>query len=285
MWVEAARRWAPRGVPVVRLEVEETESPDPDMYVREKALYDHRFAVQASDAVDHLVRDGVADEWLVAGLCAAASWAFHAARLRPDQISAAVLINPFLFDWEDDVAMTTIVARTRERSALDTWKRVARGEVDPKRLRAIGVHAMRTPLEWRRRRRRTLTRVRRESDYLDSLRDAGTQLTFLVGQDEPIMDRFQEEGLLDDLDRWPNLLLRRIPSSDHSFRALALQALVHRELDEAISAERERLTQAREPTPSRPRSAQYARPPEGAGLVVSSGLGYAAGRVRRGHRG
>jgi dienelactone hydrolase len=242
MWVEFARRWAPRGVPVARLEVEEDEPVDLDdrPYAREKKLYDHRYAVRTSEAIADLVRDGVADRWLVVGLCAGASWAFHAALRNPLQVSAAVLINPFVFDWEDEVAVAATLGRARRRG-LDSWKRLAAGQFDVARVGAVAAHAARTPIEWRRRRRRTSARIERELRYLDRLRAAKTQLTFLVGQDEPFMDRIDEEGLLGRLLRWPNVNLERLPGRDHSFRALDLQALVHRKLDEAVAAELERL--------------------------------------------
>jgi dienelactone hydrolase len=248
MWVESARRWAARGVPACRLEVAEDDpsAVDDRPYAREEKLYDHRYALQASDAVAELVRDGVADHWLVVGLCAGATWAFHAALRSPREISAAVLINPFAFDWEEELAIAATLGRARRRR-LDTWKRVAAGRVDPARISAIASHAVRTPIQWRTRRRRAAARIQREVHHLDRLRADGTRLTFLVGQDEPFIDRLRDEGLLDELGRWPNITLHRLPSRDHSFRSLNLQGFVHREIDAAINAELETLATASPP--------------------------------------
>jgi pimeloyl-ACP methyl ester carboxylesterase len=185
------------------------------------------------------VREGVANRWLVVGQCAGAAWGFHAALRTPKQISAVVLMNPFVFDWEDEVAVAATIGRTRARG-LDAWRRLVAGEVDAARVRAVAEHAVRTPSEWRKRRRRTSERVQREVRDFDRLRAAGTRLIFLVGENEPIIDRLGEEGLLGELHRWPNIAIRRLPSREHSFGALSLQALVHRELDAAIATELKR---------------------------------------------
>jgi hypothetical protein len=42
------------------------------------------------------------------------------------------------------------------------------------------------------------------------------------------------QGQIDRLDRWPNLTLERLPSTDHSFRALWVQREVHTHLDAAL---------------------------------------------------
>ncbi len=245
MWVECARRWAAQGVPVLRLEVGEDPSDmDEHTYAREAKLYDRRFAVQASDAIGDLVRDGVADRYLVVGLCAAASWAFHAALLRPE-VSAAVLINPFVFDWEEDVAISATVGRTKKLRWLDGWRRLVSGDIDPARVRVVASHVVRTPVEWRQRRRRTRARIQRELRDLDRLRDADTRLTFLIGQNEPIVDRLRGEGVLDELHRSPNVTLRRLPTRNHSFSDLNHQALVHRELDAAVARELEMIVAGR----------------------------------------
>ena len=48
------------------------------------------------------------------------------------------------------------------------------------------------------------------------------------------MQEFARQGLLDQLGRWPNLRLERIPSRDQMFRAQWLQRHVHERVDEAL---------------------------------------------------
>lgn len=256
MWVEVARRWAARGVPVLRLDIEGLGDSDGDgrPYVDSARLYEPDLAAQAGQAVADLVAAGVADRWLVAGLCAGASWAFHAARTDDERITAAVLMNPFAFDWEDELAQERDVGRTRQLRRADGWKRLLSGDVSGERVRGVAAHALRTPLERGQRRRRMDNRVRREQADLDRLREGAKQITLLIGRDEPIFDRFGREGILDQLDRWPNVVLRRLPTRDHTFRAPWLQAHVHAELDAAIDAELQRAepeaTRARDDMPN-----------------------------------
>jgi pimeloyl-ACP methyl ester carboxylesterase len=242
MWVEAARRWAPRGVPVLRLDIEGLGDSDGDErpYVDSARLYEPRLAEQAVAAVEDLVAAGVADRWLVAGLCAGASWAFHAVLHGGEHVPAAVLVNPFAFYWEDELVAEREMGAARRLRGVDGWRRLLSGSVTPDRVRTVAVHALRTPVERGRRRRRAQRRVRRDEGDLDRLRDAGKQLTMLIGRDEPILDRFQRDGILERLDRWPNVALHRLPTRDHTFRAPWLQDRVHAALDAAVTAELER---------------------------------------------
>ncbi|MEA2125842.1 MAG: hypothetical protein QOI80_2624, partial [Solirubrobacteraceae bacterium] len=242
MWVEAARRWAPRGVPVLRLDIEGLGDSDGDErpYVDSARLYEPRLAEQAVAAVEDLVAAGVADRWLVAGLCAGASWAFHAVLHGGEHVPAAVLVNPFAFYWEDELVAEREMGAARRLRGVDGWRRLLSGSVTPDRVRTVAVHALRTPVERGRRRQRAQRRVRRDEGDLDRLRDAGKQLTMLIGRDEPILDRFQRDGILERLDRWPNVALHRLPTRDHTFRAPWLQDRVHAALDAAVTAELER---------------------------------------------
>jgi pimeloyl-ACP methyl ester carboxylesterase len=227
----------------LRFDIEGLGDSDGDggPYVENAGLYEPALAQQVTAAIADLTQAGVADRWVVAGLCAGASWAFHAVLADADRVDAAVLINPFAFDWEDELAAEIDVVRAGRLREAGTWGRVLSGHVSGERIRHVAAHAVKTPVEWRRRRRRMQTRTQREREQLDRLRDADKRLTFLIGRDEPIYDRFRIEGLLDELDRWPNVTLHRLPTRDHTFRAPWLQAKVHSELDAAIEAELARL--------------------------------------------
>ena len=67
----------------------------------------------------------------------------------------------------------------------------------------------------------------------DQLRERGTEVLLLFGEQEALYQEFARQGLLDQLDRWPNLRLERIPSRDQMFRAQWLQRHVHERVDEA----------------------------------------------------
>lgn len=240
MWVEAARRWAPRDVPVLRLDIEGLGDSDGDgrPYVDSAVLYEPILARQAQEAVRDLVAGDVAERWLVVGLCAGGAWAFHAVLSGGAHIPAALLVNPFAFYWDDElVTERDVDAASRLRSA-DGWKRVLSGQVSRERIRGVAVRALKTPFERGRRREHTEGRVGREHADLDRIAADGKRLAFLIGRDEPIYARFEREGTIAALPRWPNVELRRLPTRDHTFRAPWLQARVHAELDRFVEAER-----------------------------------------------
>jgi hypothetical protein len=68
----------------------------------------------------------------------------------------------------------------------------------------------------------------------DRLRERGTEALLMFGEEEALYEEFARQGVLDQLDRWPNLQLERIPSRDQMFRAQWLQRYVHERLDEAL---------------------------------------------------
>lgn len=79
---------------------------------------------------------------------------------------------------------------------------------------------------------------------LDRLRDRGTETLLLFSQGEALHDQLRRQGVLDRLERWPNLTVETIPSRNHMFRALWLQRHVHESLDRAL----ERVLAAKAPT-------------------------------------
>jgi alpha-beta hydrolase superfamily lysophospholipase len=237
MWVEVARRWAAQGVPVLRLDIEGLGDSDGTRDYRDSArLYDPAVATRAVLAVEELAAAGVAGRWLLAGVCAGASWAFHAAADGGAPVAAAVMVNPFAFYWEDELVVERDLSATRRLRGAQGWKRLLSGEVSGERMVRTAAHMLRTPVELRARRRRAAARVGRERRDLERLAERGVHLTLLIGRDEPISERFARSGLLASLERDPNVTLRALPSRDHTFRAPWQQAHVHAELDAAIAS-------------------------------------------------
>jgi len=77
--------------------------------------------------------------------------------------------------------------------------------------------------------------------YLDRLHDRGTELLLQFSADEGLYEDLVRDGHLAQLDRWPNLRVELIPSVDHTFRALPLQAQVRRGVDDALARALERI--------------------------------------------
>ena len=234
-WVEVARRWAARGLPVVRVDLDgigesdgELERPIPD-----RCLYTAEQIAQTRSVLAQLAERGMRDRFVVVGLCSGAYWGLHAA-LEDPRVIALLAVNLYCFFWDD------LLVPERDRRASMTAlrsglvKRVLSGRVKLWHIRR-GLQSLRP-------RRSGLGVGKSVEDAqtpeieraLDKLRDQHTELLLLLGEDEPLMAQLTRQGLIERLDLWPNTTLERIPSRDHMFRALWLQDHVHEILDRTL---------------------------------------------------
>ena len=97
-----------------------------------------------------------------------------------------VLINLFLVTWSSEL----IAERTRRAAIAD-------GPPNP------DVRSLDSPADAGRWRTRTAA--------FDQLHERGTEVLVLFGEQEALYQEFARQGLLDQLGRWPNLRLERIP--------------------------------------------------------------------------
>jgi hypothetical protein len=246
MWVEVARRWAARGVPVLRLEVEGVgdSGGDGTPYKDTAVFYEESFADQVSAALDELQAQGVASRFVVGGLCSSSYWAFHAL-LDDERVRSGLLLNLFCFFWDPVYAERAHVPQARKMLRPSWWLKLIRGKVDRAGMRRFARWIVRAPFK-------LLSRLGRgggdEIDRaLDALRDDGKRAVLWFCPDEPLLARMERDGRIEHLDRWPNLELRRLTATDHVFRAVWMQRQVHAELDETIGRELELLSGERPP--------------------------------------
>jgi len=235
MWVEAARRWAARGVPTLRLDLEGIGDADGDVarFSNMRELYTPALVDQVLAALDALDARNLGPSYVLAGLCSGAYWSFHAA-LRDERVRAAFMLNPQSLFWDSSLP-TARVLRRGSRS------KVLRGEVPLARLAALayGVPAM---VAWR---ARTRWRARHAGDELDRaldrLRDTGKHLRFMFSGLEPLYEELELEGRMQRMDRWPNVGFDFIPGQDHLLRPLEAQRFAHEALDRALEEELRRV--------------------------------------------
>jgi pimeloyl-ACP methyl ester carboxylesterase len=230
MWVEIARRWAARGVPVLRLDLEGIGDADGDSspYVQDGALYATRFVDQTLAVLDVLEEAGIGGRFLLGGLCSGAYWSYHAA-LRDERVVAVGLLNAQALFWKDSMTPSRDIKRMIVRRE---WHKI-RG-VHPSRYWAVLRWIVTAPFRW------LVGAVghplgRRPSDEidrsLDSLRDAGKPVLLLFSEDEPLHRDLTGSGHIERLARWPNVTLELVHGRDHPLRPLFSQREVHDAFD------------------------------------------------------
>jgi hypothetical protein len=234
-WVEIARRWAARGVTTVRLDLAGIGDADGDerQLVSNASLYAQRSTADALGVLEQLAQRGLPDRFAVGGLCSGAYWALHGA-LADRRVVAALMVNLYSFYWSEALVAERATSATLARLRDQGWRRLVRRDVRPDQL-MTAVKSLR-PGRIRRGARHRVERSQRVpiERALDQLRDQGTEALLLLSYGEPLYDQLVRYGQIDDLDRWPNLALERIPSRDHMFRALWLQQRVHESMDRAL---------------------------------------------------
>ena len=237
MWVETSRRWAARGVPTVRLDLEGIGDGDGDgeRFTELAELYAPELVDQVCAALDALEARGLGCHFVLAGLCSGACWSFHGA-LRDERVVAAFMLNPRALFW--DPSLETARNFRRGLLRLSSWRRVLRGEVSPAEMATF---ARRAPFALLRRGAAQWRAGRAGEDELDRaldrLRDTGKHLQFIFSGNEPLHEELERQGRLDRGDRWPNLELALVPGRDHTLRSLYSQQHAHDALDRALDRE------------------------------------------------
>jgi pimeloyl-ACP methyl ester carboxylesterase len=235
MWVEVARRWAARGVPTVRVDLGgigdsdgEDEQPLPN-----KSLYASQRTEQTLAILDQLAARGLPNRFILGGLCSGAYWSLHAA-LADERVACALMINLYAFFWSEE-----LVAERETQESLDAlrghgWRRLLRRDISYAKLKGV----LRSVLPGRLRAGAGHPVERAQSEQveevLERLSAQGTLGLLLLAHGEPFYDQLARQGVLEAIDRWPNMVVERIPTRDHMFRAIWLQRHVHESLDRML---------------------------------------------------
>ncbi|HEY5144867.1 MAG TPA: hypothetical protein VII98_15305 [Solirubrobacteraceae bacterium] len=240
MWVEIARRWAARGVPVLRLDIGgigESDGPS-DAWSDDASFYVPEFVDEARAALDVLQTRGLGPRFVLGGLCSGAHWSLHGA-LRDERVTGALMINPRALMWDRWAITVALMGRLRALHSAHDGRGAARAA--PSRSSVALRAAIRRLLlflvrPWERARARHLDRA------FDQLRDTGKSALVCFTGDEPLYQQFERDGRLTRLGRWPDLEIDLIAATPdtHTLRPLRMQREVHASLDSAIARELQR---------------------------------------------
>jgi hypothetical protein len=237
MWVQSARRWAARGVPSLRVDLDGIGDADgrPAGWREEAAFYEPQHVAYVKDLLARLRADGIAERFLVLGLCSGANWAFNAA-LDDETVVAALLINPRALLWDPWTEGDRESRKLRKIASPRSWLRLARGDVGMGAMagvaRATASRLRRLPADLRGRRRRGDA-----PDELDAaltrLAAQRTDLTLVFTDGEPLEDELAREGRLDGAAN-VHVANVRTGASMHSLQPPWVQAEVHDIMDDAL---------------------------------------------------
>jgi hypothetical protein len=259
LWVEIAREWAARGVPSLRFDmagIGDSEGPTDAAapgFCELMPLSDPQYLEATSAALDMLASRGLPVRVVAVGLCSGAYWALHSA-LRERRIAGVLLFNPPALTWDDEVAAAyqrvqrrwTASSIRRRLIVRETWRKLFTGEISPARCLSLAwdVGSGRALDAWRETRLPDHTSDAELAggqvvDLLDALRDRDQTGVLMLTGDEPLRAELTATGLLDRLDRWPNLNVVLAGEADgaHSLTPLWAQQQVMDLVGRAVARE------------------------------------------------
>ena len=238
IWVEASRRWAARGLPALRIDLEGIGDSDGEAAPSGDVgkYYVPGLLEQVLTFLDGLEARGLGPRFVLVGLCSGGYWAFQAAAHEP-RVTAAVVLNPGALVWDDDL-VSRRDARKLYRLFDPAWlRRIVRGEIEATRIREIALAFARRA----RLRRRAGGRIGELPDplnaTLDTLHEAGTRVVLAFSADEAVRAELDESGELGRLAGRSNIELVTLPGRDHTVRPIVAQRAVHDLLDRAFTTE------------------------------------------------
>jgi hypothetical protein len=239
MWVELARRWAARGLTVVRADLPGLhESPGASpRRVDNNFLYREESIAQTKALVEAVRRDGLPPRVILGGFCAGSYWALHAAVGDP-LVSDLMLVNLWIVRWEAKVVA--------ERMAVERAGNLRQRVVRRLRSRELTLAEMRLSVRKVMHERRSVGRPAERAQnrelvhILDRLAEQGTDMALLFTEREALLEQMRRAGLLDRLDDFARLHVDELRVVDHNLWAVSVQASVHAALDQALERALER---------------------------------------------
>jgi alpha-beta hydrolase superfamily lysophospholipase len=232
MWTEAARRWASQGIASLRLDMLGIGESDGEVtpYTSDMTLYEPEFQARVTAVLDELERADVAGRFVLIGLCAGAYWALHGG-VADDRVAGIMMLNPAVVVWDDHLGG----ARDLRRVFTDRSWRLIRKNATPQRLRGVARMLMGVPFRYLARRLSPGGELpsleMRVEAHLALWEDPRRRIAAWFAQREGLAMDLERGGTLARLGSLSHVTIGRLPVNDHTVRPVAVQRLVHRELD------------------------------------------------------
>lgn len=250
MWVEAARRFAARGVPTLRMDLAGIGDADGDDsgWADDANLHVPAFVEQTREVIDALGARGLPSQVLLAGLCSGAYWSFHAA-LEDERVVGALMVNPRVLFWDGRRQLLQEADHAHKLLEARLWIKLVRGGLSRERIstfvRAILALLARLPARIAARGHSALSGGDRVDHALDRLAQHGKHLSIVFGPREQLRLELETDDRLSALAARSNVIVDLIDGTSevHTLEPLSLQRQVHELLDRALERELERLHQ------------------------------------------
>jgi hypothetical protein len=252
IWVDSARELAGLGTRSVRMDlagIGEADGPSA-RFAEISEFYAPEFGRQVIAVLDSLERAGIGRRFVVLGLCSGGYWSFRVG-LEDRRVAKAIMLNPGALRWRSSLVMEQHGKGLGMLAQGRLWKKLLRGEFDARQIRAFLQLAGRrlsrlVRAGMRKLRPSTAGQPLERSDQiegdLDALRDASVPAVLAFSQDEMTEEELRGFGILDQLERWPNLAMVDLPGVDHALASTSAQAaareLIRREVVGDASAAR-----------------------------------------------
>jgi pimeloyl-ACP methyl ester carboxylesterase len=229
MWVDAARRWAARGVTCVRLDLPGIgDAPgDERRWDRLASHYNPAMVDLTVELLDALVEAGLPREFILAGFCSGGYRSIHTAA-RDARVRGAIAISLPYARW----TWWTVNVR-------DSWLLIwspRPGDSKAKIATARTLRRILLVLRWCQARLLEIMQGRRSPGerVIDQVCARGTELTLIARRDSYTSDELRLPRRKARLDRYRTLHLTVMPNKDERFRPLSVQRWVSNELDAGI---------------------------------------------------
>jgi pimeloyl-ACP methyl ester carboxylesterase len=239
LWTEAARDLGDAGTPSLRIDLESIGEADGDEARRAKVadFYDPDFVAQVVGALDWLEGNAVGTRFRLVGLCAGAYWAFRSG-LVDERIESMILLNAGALVWHP-----RILEERDGRRFGRVFKRHWWGMLWRREIKASSVLRLFRLVP------STLGRLIRDrivsgaapgtstiAEDLSAL-SPGKHVVMGFSGSEPLREELEALGVIEQLDRWPDVQIVELPGADHTLRSAVAQSaaleLIERELKRA----------------------------------------------------